>query len=305
MMCRNPFLRGDHAFPCGQCMPCRFNKRREWTHRVMLEASLHGDNAFVTLTYDDAHLPRVRDMSNGLATLRPKDLQDWLKRFRRLIAPIRVRFYAVGEYGDDSWRPHYHVALFGYPSCQFGMSRYSRSKSRCCVNCDRVADTWLQGNVFLGGLSAESASYVAGYVTKKMTGHDDFRLNGREPEFARMSLKPGIGADMMHEVGSVLMTHGLDSAPDVPSALRHGKRILPLGRYLRRELRSIVGKEKDAPKETLEEAAKEVRAVRDVEWNNPSPDFGKRVKQALSGASDVKVLQLEKRQSIRKQRRSL
>lgn len=304
MLCRNPFLKAGRAFPCGQCMPCRFNRRREWSHRIMLEATLFADNAFVTLTYDEAHVRRVKDKPDGLPELRPLDVQLWMKRLRRSVPDLKLRYYLVGEYGDDTFRPHYHVALFGMPCCIHARSRYRNGRRDCCYWCDLIRDTWSHGIVDVGTLSIESAQYIAGYVTKKMNRVDDDRLGGRFPEFARMSLRPGIGADFMHEVGSTLLMHGLEDLADVPSALRHGRRILPLGRYLRRKLRTIVGRSPDAPESTLVEASEEVRAVLLREWPNSSRDFGARVKAGLTAPHDVKVLQLLSRSKL-KNRRSL
>lgn len=249
MMCRNPFTRGVQAYGCGQCIPCRLNRRRLWTHRLMLETTLHSSSVFVTLTYsDDALSYRI---SSRLPQLEPYHLQTWLKRIRKAAEPLRLRFYAVGEYGDVSFRPHYHVALFGYPLCSRGRSsfrKYGDGRVSCCAHCDLIASTWGHGAVDVGTLELASASYVAGYVTKKMTSADDPRLKGRQPEFARMSLRPGIGKDAMVEVANALQRFNLDqSQPDVPSALRHGGRLLPLGRYLRRKLRAQLGKEESAP----------------------------------------------------------
>lgn len=212
----------------------------------MLEANLHGDNTFATLTYSDQSLPLL---SSGKSSLDLKHAQDWLKRLRAEIAPRRIRYYLVGEYGDQTQRPHYHAALFGYPTCAHINSRYTRARQNCCSNCDLVRDTWRHGQIVLGTLEAASAGYVAGYVTKKLTSKGDPRLEGRYPEFARMSLRPGIGADFMHEVASTVMQFDLEDATqgDVPSSLRHGSRTLPLGRYLRKKLRVYVGKEANAP----------------------------------------------------------
>lgn len=190
---------------------------------MILETLKHDGSCFVTLTYNDESLPVG-------GTLVPKDAQDFLKRLRKACAPIKVRFYLVGEYGDKTFRPHYHLALFGLPMSAAQM----------------IADAWSRdgkplGHVVVGSLTFESAGYVAGYVTKKMTKEDDPRLEGRYPEFARMSLRPGIGAHAMDDVSRILYTkHGcreLAETGDVPATLMHGGKSFPLGRYLRRKLR--------------------------------------------------------------------
>lgn len=262
----------------------------------MLEAMVHTETSFVTLTYDDEHLP----IGGSLA---PEVFQGWLKRFRKSVEPRRIRFYGVGEYGEVSGRPHYHVALFGYPGCRYGMSRYSRERQECCPVCDQVRDTWGRGNVYVGSLTVKSAQYVAGYVLKKMTRFDDPRLNGRHPEFARMSLRPGIGADAMHDVASVLLQFNLEEAQgDVPSALRHGSRLLPLGRYLRRKLRTYIGREEKAP-EIIDE---EMQAVYESIRALPTGDARKvAFKNALIDQGTQKVLNMESRASIFKQRKRI
>lgn len=97
----------------------------------------------------------------------------------------------------------------------------------------------------LGDLTKDSAQYIAGYVTKKMTDKADPRLKGRHPEFARMSLRPGIGALAIEDIALVLTTdHGCDeilNTGDVPQVLMHGSKRWPLGRYLRKKLREHLG----------------------------------------------------------------
>lgn len=253
MLCRKPFTTaGGAAYGCGQCMPCRYNRRRVWANRIMFEAIQNEDNAFVTLTYAD----------DNQYTLDPKHVQDWFKRLRKAVSPSKFRYYVVGEYGDESWRPHYHAALFGFRSCAYGQSRYTKRIVDCCYWCDLVRDTWKRGHVYLGTLEADSAGYICGYVTKKMTSRDDPRLGNRHPEFARMSLKPGIGRDAMFEVADVLMRYGLDVKNlDVPGILAVGGIDKPLGRYLVQNLRKMVGKDEKAPQEVLDKIAAEVRAL--------------------------------------------
>lgn len=218
----------------------------------MLEALEHEQNSFVTLTYRDDAIPVG-------GSLRPKDLQDWIKRFRFRWNPGRIRFYAVGEYGDRSERPHYHLALFG-AGCSFG--RVDGRGSCQCLTCSAVRETWTAGHSLVAQLERKSAQYIAGYVTKKMTSRDDLRLAGREPEFSRMSLRPGIGANVMFDVASEVMRYA-ESASDVPSVLRSDGKLMPLGRYLRRRLRVLCGREEGAPDETIREAQKDVQVLFD------------------------------------------
>lgn len=106
-----------------------------------------------------------------------------------------------------------------------------------------------------------SANYIAGYVTKKMTSVSDERLQGRRPEFARMSLKPGIGARALEAVALAMMRSKLDqSMVDVPTGLRHGAEVLRLGRYLRRKLREEIGRSPACPVPQVGE--EELRLVR-------------------------------------------
>ncbi|AZL82715.1 replication initiator protein [Apis mellifera associated microvirus 38] len=252
MRCANPYTGSGGMFGCGQCLPCRFNRRRTWQHRLILEATQHSHQTFVTLTYDDEHVPEGH-------TLVPKHLQDFLKRLRH---KQQIRYFAVGEYGETTQRPHYHLALFGYPNCNWLQSRYAHRK-RCCVACDTIRDTWGRGNVFLGTLSSDSASYVAGYVCKKMTNKDDPRLAGRHPEFSRMSLKPGIGFHALAKIADAIRLNKIDTLlGDVPASLRHGSRIMPLGRYLRSQLRLAVMGQKNASPEAQIKAGEALHTLR-------------------------------------------
>lgn len=239
MLCGKPYFGiGILPFGCGQCLGCRINRSRLWAHRIELESFLHNESCFLTLTYDDKNLPVG-------GSLEPSHPQEWLKRLRQRIAPGKVRYYLAGEYGSVLERPHYHVVLFGFQSCAFGRSRYRLGIRNCCSSCDLVRDTWGKGFVELGELNSKTAQYVCKYVTKVNTIDQEAFLNGRHKEFSRMSLRPGIGARAMLKVrdsfrgsfgSSYLRLYG-----DVPSALVHGKKQRPLGRYLMCKLRECVG----------------------------------------------------------------
>lgn len=181
-----------------------------------MEQALHGDSCFATLTYKDAP-----------AELIPDDMQGFLKRARYHFK-LPIRYYGVGEYGDKGGRPHFHLALFGVP----------------VIAHEIVEKAWGLGFVHLGDLTKDSASYIAGYVTKKMTKADDPRLEGRHPEFARMSLRPGIGAGFVKHIAAAIAPSGdlttIYNQGDVPAEVRIGRKY-PIGRYLRGKLRESLG----------------------------------------------------------------
>lgn len=299
MLCRNPFIQGLAAYPCGRCEPCLRQRRRTWTHRILLEQSLRSDNAFVTLTYAD------HPQDGPPVSLTPKHLQDWLKRFRKAISPLKIRYYAVGEYGEKSQRPHYHAALFGYPSCICHLRNQNRPTKRWvdCPVCRVVKDTWTHGNVLVAQLELRSAQYIAGYILKKMTHRNDPRLDGRDPEFSRMSLRPGIGHDMMYETASSYLQYDLEhTEADVPVSLRHGSKQLPLGRYLRKKLRLMVGKDEKAPQAIIDAQAEEMRALYFSKLSDPS--FVS-IKTALVEMDDGKVASQNAREKIHKPKRTI
>lgn len=136
-----------------------------------------------------------------------------------------------------------------------------------------------------------------------MTAKDDDRLFGRHPEFARMSLKPGLGTNSLHEVASSFLTFNLETTQvDVPSNLRHGNKELPLGRYLRRKLRLLLGKDENTPKHIVEALQQEMRSLYESSWDNKETAT---LKQFLEKQDRQKALNLENRQRIYKDNKKL
>lgn len=177
--------------PCGQCHGCRLDKAVGMAVRCMHEASLYRHNQFVTLTYRD-----------NPVTLVPRDLTLFLKRLRK-VQPFR--FYACGEYGEKNGRPHYHSLLFNFPCADRYKWRMSDSGFQV-YRSPALESVWSLGNVEVGDVSFQSAAYCARYAMKKQIGKDVGKVQEivdlstgevvtRRHEFARMSLKPGIGAD--------------------------------------------------------------------------------------------------------------
>lgn len=179
--------------PCGQCIGCRIAKSRQWAVRCIHEASLHKDNCFVTLTYNEAAVPD---------SVSVRDVQLFMKRLREKTG-AKIRFFCVGEYGEKFSRPHYHLLLFGfdfadkYYWCGKGKSRQYRSPL--------LESLWTVGFSTVGTVTSASASYVAQYCTKIVTGKKRKEHYGdRRPEFLIMSRRPGIGFGWLEQHGNVL-----------------------------------------------------------------------------------------------------
>jgi hypothetical protein len=192
--------------PCNNCMGCKLEKSRQWSIRMMHEARYHPQNCFLTLTYNDEALPQ----NYGL------DLRHWqlfMKKLRRSL-PQKIRFFACGEYGDLSGRPHYHAIIFNYDPPDRVL--HSRSESgELIYSTEAVSALWNHGIVTTQDVTHKSCAYVARYVTKKIRSGDTFgadryyrlspvdgAFHAVRPEFAVMSRRPGLGAAYAEEYRS-------------------------------------------------------------------------------------------------------
>ncbi|UPW41126.1 replication initiator protein [Sigmofec virus UA08Rod_5448] len=205
--------------PCRHCIGCRLEYSRQWANRMMLELGYHDSAYFVTLTYDDYHVPisYYADPETGEAfpslTLRKRDLQLFFKRLRFTFGGDKIRYYACGEYGTDTLRPHYHAIIFGlhlddlvlYKQSKDGYNYYNSAKLQRCWS-ERPSVTGLIGNkldapylpigyVVVGQVTWDTCAYTARYVAKKLMGADAqwYPDHGMELPFTVCSRKPGIG----------------------------------------------------------------------------------------------------------------
>ena len=196
--------------PCGRCSHCRLKRSREWAIRCMHEASLYvpsvnnpsgRGNCFITLTYNNAHLPEHDSLCK-------RDFQLFMKRLRKRFGS-GIRYYMCGEYGGKYGRPHYHVLLFNW---NFDFDKYFWQRSTSGFDLYRspsLEELWSDDNGSIGfssvaDLTFDSAAYVARYVMKKVTGdaaldhycvidYDTGELLARKlPEYNDMSRRPGI-----------------------------------------------------------------------------------------------------------------
>lgn len=185
-------IRYTQEVGCGHCVGCRAEHARQWMIRMMHEARSRPFSYFITLTYDDDHLPR-----NPYGTLVPDHLKAFWKALRKEFAPDRLSYYACGEYGDFNKRPHYHAILYSERSIYTAQDE-DRMYSPI------IERVWGKGRTDIGGVTAASCSYVAGYVLKKQIAkaRDDYyervwpdtgEVITVAPEFARMANRPAIG----------------------------------------------------------------------------------------------------------------
>lgn len=250
MLCRSPFIRDPSGrvfktfdkdeyykgvpFPCGQCLACRINRRRVWTLRLVLEGLSHPFSSFVTLTYSPDGLFRNE---SGFCDLSKRDVQLYLKRLRKAVSPLKIRYFVCGEYGSKGQRPHYHLIIFG-------LNPHYSSHVQAMTNAWNDSDLGGPlGHVMIGECTHESMQYVAGYVVKKFVTKKDSKK--RSPEFTLSSRKPGLGYTSILELAKILekpnakkwfniMDNGL------PGSISVNGRSLPLGRYLLGKLKDLL-----------------------------------------------------------------
>lgn len=186
--------------PCGKCLGCKLDYARHWADRMILElASARGKGIFATLTYNEDHLPEDGQLCK-------KDLQDFFKRLRNDFPPGQIRYYASGEYGKITFRPHYHCIIFGISLEDFDDRKfYKKNKlGQDYYTSEKFSRRWSDGRgsigfVCLSDVSYKTCAYVARYTAKKTFGSP---VPGKQvDEFAVMSRRPGIGALFLEQYG--------------------------------------------------------------------------------------------------------
>lgn len=208
-------------------MPCRLNRRREWSARIVLESLAHAASSFLTLTYSEEKIPPDGSLSDD--------------HWRSFTKAIGYRYFGCGEYGERTHRPHYHVVLFGIAPPAAEALALQR---------------WPHGYVHAGmSFSAGVARYVSSYVVKKMNSANteaqrEF-LGSRRPEFARMSRRPAIGRPGLEFLIRWLVTPPgrawMAEHRDVPNVVQVDRCAYPLGRTLVGKLRELCDIPADDP----------------------------------------------------------
>lgn len=240
----NPF-KGQNV-PCGRCIGCRLERSRQWAIRCVHESQLHDKNCFLTFTYRDEEL-----IYGGAehAILYPRHLELFWKRLRKHAGISGIKYFACGEYGDSSNRPHYHACVFGY---DFEDKALYTTKNGIPLYTSHTLDyLWSHGNCYIGAVNFETAAYTARYVMKKRLGKQaaEYEEQGIEPEFVRMSRRPGIGAAWFDKYQDDVFPHDY-------TVIRNGIKSKPPRYYTNKYFLSHPLNEEDIKAARIEEAEK-------------------------------------------------
>lgn len=228
MQCTNPiFVHRKGYFPCGKCLACRIAKSREWSLRLMDELGYWTKSVFITLTYDDEHIPSDH-------SLHKDELQRFFKRLRKNYGE-KIKYFACGEYGEKVrmffdingsgealGRPHYHAIVFGLGNDTFSKECVKKSWKNCDWN-------MFQDKKVFGQVTFDSCRYVSDYIFKKYNAEKAQSVYGlRTPPFKIGS--NGLGLNFVLNNSDNLSKNGFTS-------FRGVKVTLP--RYYRQKLNIV------------------------------------------------------------------
>ena len=222
--CRWPVWIPDQKFhaDCGKCLHCKRKRASEWSLRLIHEREASKGSVFVTLTYDNKHVPKGY-------TLEHRDVQLFFKKVRKTLScsckkyshfragsfrinkanrvtiklreckceKFLIKYFMCGEYGTKRSRPHYHLIIFGLTTKQFmdkmkiktAISKNADGTRnwRCPVWADKEGD--IIGHVTVGYDASDRAiAYCTGYILKKVGSK---HYEGRKPPYLTCSHRLG------------------------------------------------------------------------------------------------------------------
>lgn len=210
--------------PCKHCWACKLNYSKDWATRLTWEAKQHEHRYFITITYDEAHLPlygefeytdkegykyKFENDGTWSGTLEPDDVTNFIKRLREKYKKPNgdyrnIKYFYAGEYGEIGKRPHYHMILFGAPLDikQFYDFKVDPLHKKLHWKSHEIDELWGKGIVDIAEVEWGSCAYVARYCMKKISDDNDpieYAKQGKIKEYVRMSRRPGIGVDYFNQ----------------------------------------------------------------------------------------------------------
>lgn len=176
---------GTMSVPCNRCMACRINKTSEWVSRLRMEMMDFDQMSYITLTYADEFLPES-------GSLDPDALRKFWMRLRKANPGVKIKYFACGEYGPKTNRPHYHAVVLGVDFAPWYILRYQ--DGRPVFTSDRLRELWPFGDPTVDDVNDTTIGYVTGYIQKKLFGgaaDREYKEKGLYPPFQRSSTHLG------------------------------------------------------------------------------------------------------------------
>lgn len=191
--------------PCSNCWLCLTRRADGWAFRILQEKKRSASAHFVTLTYSDKHVPinkhyqltlerkeipkyikRLRKLQNKALKIMPKPNPYWDKETKKYKA---IKYYAVGEYGEEIERPHYHIIIFNAIKELIPLAWNKRWKYWDSEGYETEINDML-GIVQIGdkGVTAGGARYLAQYMLTGQNQNNEYR----EKPFSLMSKGMGL-----------------------------------------------------------------------------------------------------------------
>ena len=211
--------------PCGHCYACKLNHSAEWATRCVLETKYHEHSYWITLTYDEEHLPIYKYFTDGTnyfendgtwtGTLEPEDVTRFLNSLRKYFERkgiTGIKYYYAGEYGSQNLRPHYHMLLWGAPlDLNEFYDFHIDERNKLHWKSHEIDHFWGKGLIDMTEIEWSNAAYTARYTMKKlsdMSKPDKFYAEqGKIKEFVRMSRRPGIGMEYFKDHMNEIYSH--------------------------------------------------------------------------------------------------
>lgn len=207
------------TFPCGKCLNCLKKRISGWSFRLMMEEKRSSSAYFITFTYDTDSVPISK---NGFMELRKSDVQRFFKRLRKNhdydngCDSIRgkdtqsIRYFAVGEYGGNTRRPHYHAIIYNADLSKLIGERDAKfvKMGKLLLDGERpyYCDAWTKkekgkprkyiGHITVGKVSEASVGYTLKYM-QKPAWRPMHRNDDRTPQFSLMSKR--LGSNYLNE----------------------------------------------------------------------------------------------------------
>lgn len=207
--------------PCGKCIGCRIDYSRSWADRMTYHVIGREDQSyFITLTYDEKHIENLPYSDNyGLYSLQYDDMTAFIKRLRNRFKDAEIDYYYSGEYGDQEFRPHFHLICYNIEIPDLEFWKLNNNGDPLYTS-EIIHGLWKNGLCAVARYDWLNAAYTASYVEKKRDGRAmcEYTAVGIEPEKCRCSRRPGIAHDYyMEHYADIWKNEGLAVGREVNS----------------------------------------------------------------------------------------